>query len=76
MSEPKSVLSTDDSAIDLSCKEAARLMSQARDRTLDAREQQSLKEHLDACNNCVRFNNQLDFLSALAKRYAAGKTEP
>jgi hypothetical protein len=50
-------------------------MSESRDRALDQQEQRSLNEHLAVCKNCVRFDSQLDFLSALAKHYAAGKTE-
>lgn len=56
-----------------SCKAAARLMSEARDRTLSQAEEQSLNAHLADCKNCVRFNTQLDFLAKLAKRYAEGK---
>ncbi len=55
-----------------SCKAAARLMSVARDRMLSEREKHSLDRHLAECRNCVRFDKQLDFLSELAKRYAAG----
>jgi Putative zinc-finger len=58
-----------------SCKAAARLMSEARDRALTKDEEQSLNNHLAVCKNCVRFDKQLDFLSELAKRYAAGKVE-
>jgi Putative zinc-finger len=75
MTERKSASPADDSVISYSCKEAARLMSESRDRALDRQEERSLNEHLAVCKNCVRFDSQLDFLSALAKRYAAGKTD-
>jgi hypothetical protein len=58
-----------------SCKAAARLMSEGRDRHLSKAEEQSLNKHLAICKNCVRFDKQLDFLAELAKRYAAGKVE-
>jgi hypothetical protein len=54
-----------------SCKAAARLMSVARDRALSEHEKLNLDQHLAECRNCVRFDKQLDFLSELAKRYAA-----
>jgi Putative zinc-finger len=53
-----------------SCKAAARLMSEARDRVLSHREAQSLQAHLAICRNCTRYNAQLDFLSELSRRYA------
>jgi Putative zinc-finger len=67
----------DDVMTDLapSCKAAARLMSESRDRSLSKVEEQSLNRHLAICKNCVRFDKQLDFLSELAKRYAAGKVD-
>ncbi len=58
--------------VDLSCREAARLMSQRFDRVLTEDEAQSLKEHLFVCLNCTRFDKQLDFLRRLAQKYAAG----
>ena len=62
----------DNNQIELSCKEAARLLSQRLDRPLDASETRLLKEHLYECLNCERFAGQLDFLSRLAKKYAEG----
>ncbi|MBI3716593.1 MAG: zf-HC2 domain-containing protein [Betaproteobacteria bacterium] len=58
--------------IDLSCKEAARLMSQRHDRALTVGEAESLKQHLYVCLNCTRFDRQLEFLRRLAQKYAAG----
>ncbi len=58
---------------DLSCKQAARLMSVRRDRALDQTEEIDLRLHLTVCMNCRRFDGQLDVLSELAKRYAAAK---
>ncbi len=57
---------------DLSCKEAARLMSFRRDRTLSADEQEELRLHLVECLNCQNFDQQLDVLAELAKRFASG----
>ncbi len=58
--------------VELSCKEAAKLMSQRQDRILTGPEEMALKEHLFVCLNCRRFDQQLDFLRRLAKRYAEG----
>ena len=56
-------------AAKLACKEAARLMSRQRDSALTPDEQVNLKDHLYACLNCRRFDEQLDFLRRLARRY-------
>ncbi len=56
-----------------SCKEAARLMSESRDRELDEIEQADLEVHWSECRNCVRFDKQLSWLSDLAKNYALGQ---
>ncbi len=58
--------------VKLSCKEAAKLMSQRQDRVLSPAEAESLKKHLFVCLNCTRFDRQLDFLRRLAQKYAAG----
>jgi hypothetical protein len=58
--------------VELRCKEAARLMCQKRDRELSAEEAQQLKEHLFDCQNCTRFDQQLDFLQRMARQYAEG----
>ena len=47
-------------------------MSQRQDRTLSEDEASALKEHLYVCLNCRRFDQQLDFLRRLAKRYGEG----
>lgn len=59
-------------AVELSCKEAARLMSQRLDRPLTEAEDTALREHLLICGNCRRFEGQLSFLGRAAKRYAKG----
>lgn len=56
----------------LSCKEAARLMSQQRDRELNSGEAEALKQHLFQCLNCLRFERQIDFLGRLARLYGTG----
>lgn len=56
----------------LSCKQAAILMSQRNDRALNDAEAESLKHHLYVCLNCQRFDQQLDFLKRLSKKYALG----
>lgn len=58
--------------LDLSCKEAARLMSVRRDRALRSDEETSLRDHLLECLNCQAFDRQLDVLTAMAKRFGVG----
>ena len=66
--------------IDLSCKEAARLMTKRQDADLTAIEQESLKSHLYECLGCRRFDTQLEFLRRLARKYgqsgAPGPQDP
>jgi len=64
MNEPKA---------ELSCREAARLMSLRQDTNLTPAEQEDLKEHLYQCLGCRRFEEQLAFLRTLAGRYARGE---
>ena len=57
------------SQINLSCREASRLLSASRDRKLGVGERVSLRLHLGLCKACTRFSRQLDFLSEAMKRY-------
>lgn len=57
---------------DLSCKEAARLLSYCRDRALTDVEARDLDWHLSECVNCQNFNQQLDVLAELARRFGQG----
>ena len=63
-------------AANLSCKEAARLMSRRQDMVLTADEAESLKNHLYQCLSCRRFDQQLIFLRRLARRYGGGEAAP
>ncbi|MEO8103098.1 MAG: zf-HC2 domain-containing protein [Betaproteobacteria bacterium] len=56
-------------AAELSCREAARLMSRQQDAALTVAEQEVLKNHLYTCLSCRRFDEQLGFLRRLARRY-------
>ena len=62
--------------INLSCKEAARLMSHRQDRLLSEVESEDLKGHLFVCLSCRNFGNQLTFLRTLAHRYAKDDPSP
>ncbi len=62
--------------IDLSCKEAARLMSHRQDRVLSEVETEDLKGHLFVCLSCRNFGGQLAFLRTLARRYAKDEPSP
>ncbi len=57
--------------VSLSCKQAARLMSQQQDRALSDTESDELKKHLLVCLDCRNIEQQLGFLRRLANRYAA-----
>ena len=61
---------------ELSCKEAARLMSHRRDRKLSEAEEADLKNHLLVCLSCRNFSEQLGFLSRLARRYGSEDPPP
>lgn len=56
------------SKISLSCREASRLISESKDRTLGLTEQVSLRLHMGLCTACTRFNRQLDFLREALQR--------
>ena len=55
----------------LDCREASRLLSDARERALDAAELAALRRHLDLCFMCRNFEAQLDFLHRAARRMAS-----
>lgn len=61
-----------DADAELSCREAARLMSRKQDAQLTPDEEGRLKDHLYQCLSCRRFEEQLGFLRTLASRYAGG----
>ena len=52
--------------LSMSCKEAARLQSEALDRELSLRERLGLRLHLFLCKWCRRYGNQLRFLRSAA----------
>ena len=60
----------------LSCKEAARLVSQGLDRRLPFGQRVALRVHLAICDGCTNFKRQMDFLRKAAARLGneSGKT--
>ena len=52
----------------ISCKEASRLLSQARDRRLGWVEGLKLRAHLALCDFCTRFEEQLRFMREAMRR--------
>ncbi len=52
----------------ISCKEAARLISERRDRPLGWRERIALYVHLSMCGVCSAYRRQIDTLGAIARR--------
>ncbi len=53
---------------EVSCREASRLLSMARERRLDAAELEALRAHLEECFMCSNFDAQLKFLHQAAQR--------
>ena len=56
--------------MNISCKEASRLISQAQDRELSLGERVALRLHLAICRGCRAFSAQLAFLRAAVRRLA------
>ena len=54
--------------MNISCKEASRLMSQARDRELSLGERAALQLHLAICRGCRAVNAQFQFLRRAMQR--------
>ena len=58
--------------VELSCRQASALMSQAQERPLGRYERFRLRLHLYVCNDCTNFFKQLDFIRAAVRRYRDG----
>ena len=54
--------------MNLSCKRATELMSQAQDRDLSLGEWTALKAHLAICRGCRAVNKQFEFLHRAMQR--------
>lgn len=54
---------------ELSCREAARLLSLAFERALTPGERAALQAHLGGCDDCQHYDLQLRFLHEAAKRF-------
>ncbi len=57
----------------MNCKEATRLLSEKKDRTLTVTEKVSLKFHTMICSACRNFDKQMDAISVFAQSYIHGK---
>lgn len=53
----------------LSCKEAARLMSETLDRKINLREALPLQLHLAICKGCRRYREQISFVRAACRQH-------
>ena len=53
----------------LTCKEAARLISEGLDRNLGASERAALRMHVAICRACERVTRQFEFLRRAARDY-------
>lgn len=52
----------------MSCKEAGRLVSEARDHELSMRNRMGLRMHLAMCRVCKIYNRQIEMLGELSRR--------
>lgn len=57
--------------MNISCKKASRLMSQAQDRELSLGERAALQIHLALCRGCRAFSAQIDFLRRAVRQLLA-----
>ena len=53
----------------LSCKDVSHLVSQMQDRSLGPFERWTLRLHLAACDACMRFEQQMQFLGEAMRKY-------
>jgi hypothetical protein len=53
----------------LTCKEAARLISEGLDRNLNVAERTRLQVHVAVCKACERVTKQFEFLRRAARQY-------
>ena len=58
-----------------SCKDTARLLSDARDQPLPLLTRMGLKMHLLMCHLCRRYNHQLDVIETVVVDYSAWAEE-
>lgn len=58
--------------MNLSCREATRLMSQREDRSLSLAERATLRLHLLICRGCRAASEQIPFLRRALARYLDG----
>ena len=59
------------SLIRLTCREAARLLTQREHRALGPMERLRLRLHLGVCEMCTRFNGQLRLMNGALARWRA-----
>ena len=55
--------------LNLTCKEASRLLSDGQDRDLGVAERATLRVHLALCVACMRVSRQFEFLRRAARGY-------
>jgi predicted anti-sigma-YlaC factor YlaD len=60
----------------LTCREAARLVSEGLDRELAVAERARLRVHLALCTACTRVSKQFEFLRRAARAYPGPDDEP
>lgn len=52
----------------LTCKQASRLVSERQDRKLNWHERVGLRLHLWICNNCLRFEKQIQYIQHAVRK--------
>lgn len=56
----------------MNCREATRLMSDARERPLTVSEKLALRVHTALCGACRNFDRQIDIMGKLGRTFARG----
>lgn len=59
----------------MSCQEATRLLSEAKERPLGTKEKLALKVHLTMCGGCRNFDKQINFIRNATRAFAKGEDE-
>jgi len=59
----------------MNCKNATRLLSDKKERSLSAKEKTSLSIHTMMCSACRNFGKQMDSLSVFSQSYIKNKSQ-
>jgi hypothetical protein len=66
-------MDNNETELDITCKEAHRLVSEGLDRDLSPTEQSELRLHLIICIACTSVNNHMNFIRSAMRRLPLGE---